>query len=624
MSSKRYPADLALTSQDFVDSGWKKVLAGCAREGYSSMWQAFSAAARQAIAEGKLNHGKVLWLLADACSMKLSPGSINEPFKAITVFGDKRSVIPDDLLETDLSFFSKIVDSIDDPWLKARIAELVWLRQRPRDIKYAITAIDAYRSIPIDEKTWVRGGQECWQRAISLVQMTRGAAGNRVQDIETALLEAFDAVTATNGYLGLWLTRLLKEHGLARDKRVAIAQKLESIARDFDGEGDLHRSRDYFGVASEWFKLSGDDAKHAEMTVAVAEGWVKEATARLSSERLSYIVATTFYENAIQTYRTIPRSERQAYRVDERIAELRERLAESGGNLLDEMGVIKSPGMDISELVENARNAVRGKEVVEALKAFVSLHHGAKAKELRDNALESMRQHPLQALFGASIMSRDGRVIAKKPSMGLGSTLTDDDEVAIRFQMIRDYEILISIVVQGDILPALEVLLQEHRLLTDDFVALAGQSPIVPNGREGLFGRALFAGYDRNFVVALHLLVPQVEHMVRSHLKQAGAKTTNLDTQGIENEIGLSALMDLPEAEKIFGEDLAFEIKALFCDAFGPNLRNELAHGLMDEAACQSIYAVYAWWLGLRLVFNAYWVVARKATAGRKEGGETG
>lgn len=624
MSSERYPVDLAITNQDFVDCGWKVVLAGCAREGYSSMWQAFSAAARQAIADGKLAHGKVLWLLADACSMMLSPASTNEPFKPIAVFGDKRSVIPEDLLDTDISFFSEIVDLIDDPWLKARIAELLWLKLRPRDIKYVTAAIDAYRSVPLDEKTWVRGGRECWQRAIRLALMIGDAAGNRVEETEAALLGVFDAVAIKDGYLGLWLTDLLKQHGLGREKRIVIAQKLESLARDFDGEGDLHRSRDYFGAAAEWFKLSGDDAKHAEMTAAVAEGWVKEAIARLSSERPSYMVATTFYENAIQTYRTIPRSERQTHGVDERIAELRRHLTESGEKSLGEMGVIKSPSMDISKLVENARNAVRGKDAVEALKAFANLHHGAKAKELRENALESMRQHPLQALFGASVMSRDGRVIAKKPSMGLGSKLTDDDEVAIRFQMIRNYGILVSIVVQGDILPALEVLLLEHRFVADDFVAMASQSPIVPKGREGLFGRALFAGYDRDFVVALHLLVPQIEHMVRFHLKQAGAKTTNLDVQGIENEIGLSALMDLPEAGEIFGEDLAFEIKALFCDAFGPNLRNELAHGLIGEGECQSIFAIYAWWFGLRLVFNAYWVAVRKATADEKEGGENG
>ena len=192
-----------------------------------------------------------------------------------------------------------------------------------------------------------------------------------------------------------------------------------------------------------------------------------------------------------------------------------------------------------------------------------------------------------------------------------------DDEAGIRAEMVHDYGILVSIIVQGDIWPALEVLLLEHRLCVEDFIGLARQSPIVPKDRTELFGRALFAGYDRDFVTALHLLIPQIEHIVRVHLKQAGSKTTNLDKDGIENENGLSTLMDLPEANVVFGKDLAFELRTLFCDAFGPNLRNELAHGLLDADACHSPFAIYAWWMGLRLVINTFWNAARKADSGK-------
>lgn len=620
MNTERYPADLVLTMQDFANCGWKEVLTNSNREGYSSMWQAFSSAARQALDEGRQSHGKALWLLADACSMMLSPKSVNEPFKPFMVMEGRRSVIPDDLPEADTAFFAQIVDGMDDPWLKARLADLIWLKGRPRDVKFALAAIDAYQSIPLDTETWVRGGHECWERAISLARMLKAGSGDRLREMETAILAAFDTATREDGFLALWLADLLVSNGLGRDHRTPVAQKLKSLACMFDGEGDLHRAREYFRASNDWFKVAGDDAKSAEMTVALAEGWAKEAVARASSENPSQMVAASFYENAIQTYRTIPRSERAIHRVDERIAELRVHLAESGEKSLDEMGTISTPGIDISQLVENARNAVSEKSPIEALKAFANLHRGANVKELRENAIERLRNHPLQALFPATVMSRDGRVIAKRPGMSHGDVPSADDEVVIRSEMIRDYGILVSIVVQGDIWPALEVLLLEHRLHEADFIGLANQSPIIPQGRARLFGKALFAGYDRDFVTSLHLIVPQIEHMVRIHLKQAGAKTTTLDINGIENENGLSTLMDLPETSKIFGDDLEFEIKALFCDAFGPNLRNELAHGLLEEDACQSIYAIYAWWLGLRLVFNTYWNAARKNTGNGEEG----
>lgn len=614
MSDERFPTDLVITKQDFADCGWKYVLARTTREGYSSMWQAFSAAARQAIEEGRQTYGKVLWLLADACSMMLSPKSFNEPFKPIMVMDGKRSVVPDDLTEADIAFLTEIVDDVDDPWLKARVADLVWLKQRPRNVRFALAAIDSYRSIPLDTQTWVRGGEKCWERAISLALMLKDGAGERVKEMETAITAAFQTASRADGFLGHWLADLLDANGLARDQALAIAQRLESLAREFDDEGDLHRAREYFDAAAKWYKRAGDDAKSAAMTVAVAEGWAKEAVARVSSDQPSHMVAASFYENAIQIYRTIPRTERAIHRVDERLEELRVHLTESGEKSLGEMGVIKTPGVDISEVVENARNAVRGKDAMEALKAFATLHHGADTKEARESAIERIRQHPLQSMFPATVMSRDGRVIARRPGMSLGGTLTEKDEVVIRAEMIRDYGILVSIVVQGDICPALEVLLLEHRLTEADFVQLARQSPIVPKGREQLFGKALFAGYDKDFVVALHLLVPQIEHLVRYHLKQVGVKTTTLSIDGIENENGLSTLMELPEVQQVFGENLAFELRSLFCDAFGPNLRNELAHGLLDDEACYSIHSIYAWWFALRLVFNTYWNAARKAS----------
>lgn len=79
MNSERYPKDLVITEQDFHESGWKKVLESATREGYSSMRQSFSYAARQAMDYGGLpTHCKVLWLLADSCSMTLSPVSVSD------------------------------------------------------------------------------------------------------------------------------------------------------------------------------------------------------------------------------------------------------------------------------------------------------------------------------------------------------------------------------------------------------------------------------------------------------------------------------------------------------------------------------------------------------------------
>ena len=122
MSSDLSSKELVPTVKDFAECGWKEALAEANREGdlqgYFLRQQAFSNAAKRAIDEDRRLQGKVLTLLSDVCSMMLSPDSYNEPFKPYWDFrhSDRgRSMIPDDLSETDLSFFAEIVGTIDDP-----------------------------------------------------------------------------------------------------------------------------------------------------------------------------------------------------------------------------------------------------------------------------------------------------------------------------------------------------------------------------------------------------------------------------------------------------------------------------------------------------------------------------
>ena len=78
---ERYPESIDISIDDFRNSNWLAAITDSSREDYSSIWQSLSSAARQAIEDKKLEEGKILWLLADACSMMLRPASLNEPFK---------------------------------------------------------------------------------------------------------------------------------------------------------------------------------------------------------------------------------------------------------------------------------------------------------------------------------------------------------------------------------------------------------------------------------------------------------------------------------------------------------------------------------------------------------------
>ena len=298
---------------------------------------------------------------------------------------------------------------------------------------------------------------------------------------------------------------------------------------------------------------------------------------------------------------------------------------EAGEIALGELKAVSIPGPDISKTVQQARTAVRGKPPREALQGLASLAI-TDAKELRRSVQENLKSHPFTALVSWTMLESDGRVAAKRPGANLSNQ--DENEPVIWAQMIQDHTIWVGMTVRGWILPALEALHVAHRFREADFIILARNSPEVPPGRAELVGKALFNGYEYDFATALHLLTPQIEHMVRNRLKSEGVITIHTDGNGIGDERALSSLVETPEFENIFGEDLAFEIRALFCDHSGANLRNNVSHGLLNYGQCNSTHSVYAWWLSLKIVFNTYWRayqrhVGNQPSEDQSPGGET-
>ena len=598
--------DLALTLEDFRQCGWEDALDRSRREGYVSMWQAFSDK------ESKVNPNehpaiaKILRLLAGACSMMLSPASASEPFKPLMQSRTHRWIVPDDLRASDIAFFAEILDEIDNPRLAARLADLNWLLLMPRNAKFALTAIDNYRAIPLTADSWFADGKQCWERAGVLVKMLGKGAGDRRFEIRKSILAAFKAAKDSDDFFGLQLAEFLKEYVDASAEQLSIASQLQRLAEAFDRAGNRHAAQDYFDGAVEWFKRGGDAQQSTAMIVAAAECLAKEGDDRLAADQPSHTAAGLLYERAIQKYRSVPKVERGVHGVEERLADLHKRVQTSGFQSLDEMNTIEAPSVDISAVVDRSRQAVMGKSSLDALGTYVNLHPVVNAAQLRNKAIQNLQAHPLQALLSTVVVGDDGRVVAKRSGVDLNAMDSANSEAAIRAEMVNTYVMYVHSIVYGVVLPGLEVLRLEHRLREGDFRSIAARSPAVPPGRDGLFGKALFAGYEWDFVAAIHILAPQVEHMVRFHLKSMGIRTTTLDSEGVEAEVGLSALMSITANARIWGEDTAFEIKALFCDSVGPNIRNDVAHGLFSEEKCKSTTSVYAWWLGLKIVFNSF------------------
>ncbi len=164
----------------------------------------------------------------------------------------------------------------------------------------------------------------------------------------------------------------------------------------------------------------------------------------------------------------------------------------------------------------------------------------------------------------------------------------------------------VNLSVDAIILPALRIIRAEHQVTQAMVDELCGQAHVIPLGREQLWAKGLFWGFEYEYNISLHLLIPQIEHFVRILMKSRDIRTTTLNSMGIETENGLSTLLEKQaELKTLLGENLLFEFQALLADPVGPNLRNEVAHGLWEADGSLDNYSVYFWWLCLRLVMNS-------------------
>ena len=241
--------------------------------------------------------------------MMLTNKSRSEPYGPMWVGNGRSSPTPDWFSESDINFLAEILDDVDDPMLKGRLADLVWLKT-PGGARFALEAIDSYRSINLTEETWASEVGDCWKRALTLTRMLGEGAEDHIQEMEEYLLAKFGLTTSDDKFFGHWLAETLKEFGMGRNQEEPIAEKLEVLAQGFEEGGDFYGGRDYYRLAGEWFRAAGQGSRQTDMTVAAAEGYVKDAKARMSSDNPSALVAVGFYDGAIQTYREIPRTER--------------------------------------------------------------------------------------------------------------------------------------------------------------------------------------------------------------------------------------------------------------------------------------------------------------------------
>lgn len=578
-----------ISKADFEQSEWQDLVESSQKKTCDTYYTTFKQAAMQAQEAGETHKREVFRLLAGITSMWLDPSdNKDDPFHPMMTFTDgNRTMTVDDIGEEEIGVLAEIIGDVDDPEMQSRIADVLWIRGR--DYRMAIQSAEAYlasaKSLK-DSDDWLTPTSWRLERAIQLAQRIRNQQllGNIFSEIESTL-QTFTTKEDHLSFAPVVMMGLMQKYRYKTSQSSVFASLAEKGAVTAANAANWYIAREYWEVKARWHADTEAEYRHAK--IEAAETYVKEAEMAANDTPSRYLAASAFIEDAIEAMRKIGG-------MQERVVQLQQLLVDYGQKSLDEMGEISIP-IDLTQAAQKAQEQVRGKPLYDALFILMKIGNSPSVANLESEARKSIEEHPILFRVSSRTFNEMGKVVNRR------ETVDEDADAVLEDQMYQQASRLQDIQAVGVIEPAVYQIVSENHVRVADFIPLVVDNPFLPPGRELIYARGLHAGLIGDYLVAAHLLIPQIENSVRYILQQQGVITSGIDSNLIQDEYTLEKIIYKDELKAILGEDIVFDLKGLLVKRAGSNSRNLSAHGLMAHDEFYSARMIYLWWLTLRL-----------------------
>jgi hypothetical protein len=586
-----------LTKEDFNKAKWEDVIKDCSEKDCYIYATEFLKKAREAHQKGEIQNEAIFTLLSFTSSLILKSDSGDTIFAIPSYISPQDNSALDALKEHHINVLQEIVPEIQDAELQARIADILWVKNRS-DYRFAQLAVDAYIKSAENLED-----PKHWPKFVKRLE--------RVADISRQLGKESGHFIKTMSYLELIIKKYYKTDPLYLTvKCMEIMQKFEQgdflnyaaiageVAERMEQGKDFDKAKTYWLAKSEWHRLAKDPAGMRDARIKAAETQEKFAYLHLAGKNPSYTLASYRMNQAIQALRKIEGT-------NDKVENLHKKLLEYQEKSLSEMASINLGPIDYSDTAIAVQNAVKGKSFHEAIFVMAfQLFNPLIYDEIQNRVKKIITESPMQMFATGSLIDSAGRTIAKSKSPM--SPKSDSVEHAILCQMYKHCsEFHYGFSALSIIEPARQQIYIEHDVRVRDWLTFTRESEFVPEGREYICARALHAGFNADPLVSVHLIVPQIEHSLRYLLNRQGIITSALNDEGIQEERDINELLYIEKyrvsLEELLGKDIVFHLQGLLISRFGCNLRNRIAHGLLDDQQLYSYDILYLWWFYLRL-----------------------
>lgn len=190
-------------------------------------------------------------------------------------------------------------------------------------------------------------------------------------------------------------------------------------------------------------------------------------------------------------------------------------------------------------------------------------------EQVKEQIFDLSKKAPLTFFIGHELQDEKGRVIATIDS------LEDDLEGHIVRQVSQNLSfssIFLRAIFQESI--------NRKGLNKEQILKFIENSPIINTDRFEIISRGLEAYFVNDFLVTIHLLVPQIEEAIRNIVEFAGGNVLKPSRGGGYHLRTFDEVLRDDIIKEALGEDFADYFRILFTDQRGWNIRNNVCHGM--------------------------------------------
>ena len=579
-------------TEDVLVDGLAQVLAGAP---LTDMWALGRILGRAADAEPDAAKARMHRLLAQLSYCRLVVEG-PEPYRAGKVEDERRWEIPSDFDGAQNNELARIVEHIPHPGLKARTADIVFYNDRKQG-RAAVSAVDAYaETIEAEIRRLGEGGVPeleqngfdlIWLavRAIQIARMSTKAKGVPAR-LGAAVLALYNRSRDRGDVVAF--------HHIAEAAATAKVVGWDVVGADSEAIADGTAAGTYDMPVYTLLIFAGRAYERAQRHDDKARAWEKSLNVQLRLRDAAPLATVKAHltQKALRYAR--------AHGLRHRVVNLRDQLRRFEQESVDDVRPF-STSYDLSNLHDLIDEEFESLTLSQVLRSLATISSPVTLDEVRQSAERTHGNGYFSNMFGSIHNDVHGRQSAySNPA----SQKNSEDSSWFREQAYRYVEANCRIVVKGMIEPAGQRIQDVFPIEARHFHIIAVRSPFVPTGFEHIFSIAFARFWQGDQITAAHLLIPQIEGILRHVLDMRGIAIATLHDDGNQEDRGIGVLLTQfrEPLMEIFGADILFTIDLLFSTKPGPNLRNELAHGKLSVMDCYSAPAIYACWFTYRLI----------------------